>query len=141
MRHAVARHALDQGWLVWLFGSQKDQPVTRAINVLCDDRCTDWAGQTRLDQAIDLMLLTESVVTNDSGLMHVACALDRKVIALFGSTSPGYTPPLSERAEVLSLNLDCGPCFKRECPLGHTECLQRLLPEQVIGRLKMAESV
>ena len=131
----VAQHALDQGQAVWLFGSAKDQAVTQAINDACDDGCLDLAGKTTLDQAIDLMSLTDAVVTNDSGLMHVACALGRKVVAVFGSTSPDYTPPLSDQAQVLRLGLECSPCFERTCPLGHTDCLNQLLPEQVIEAL------
>jgi heptosyltransferase-2 len=131
----VARHALDKGQAVWLFGSEKDQAVTRQINELCGGQCLDLAGKTTLDQAIDLMSLTQTVITNDSGLMHVACALGRRVIALFGSSSPAYTPPLSDQATVLSLGLDCSPCFERSCPLGHLDCLQKLPPEMVIGEL------
>jgi len=131
----VAKHALDQQQAVWLFGSAKDQAVTRQINQLCDDRCLDLAGKTTLDQAIDLMSLSQTVITNDSGLMHVACALGRRVIALFGSTSPDFTPPLSDQATVITLGLDCSPCFERTCPLGHLDCLQKLLPERVIELL------
>ena len=131
----VARHALDNHQAVWLFGSDKDQLVTRQINELCGERCLDLAGKTTLDQAIDLMSLTQTVITNDSGLMHVACALGRQVIALFGSSSPAYTPPLSDQATVLSLGLDCSPCFERSCPLGHLDCLRKLSPELVIGEL------
>jgi len=131
----VARHALDKQQAVWIFGSEKDQEVTQQINERCEGRCLDLAGQTTLYQAIDLMSLTQTVVTNDSGLMHVACALGRRVIALFGSTSPAYTPPLSDQATVLSLQLACSPCFERTCPLGHLDCLQKLSPKMVIEKL------
>jgi len=132
----VARYAIGQGQAVWLFGSAKDQQVTGQINELCGGDCLDLAGRTSLDQAIDLMSLTQTVVTNDSGLMHVACAQGRQVIALFGSTSTDYTPPLSDRATVLTLGLECSPCFERNCPLDHLDCLQKLLPERVIEVLQ-----
>ncbi|TNF99492.1 MAG: lipopolysaccharide heptosyltransferase II [Gammaproteobacteria bacterium] len=128
---AVANDVIENGGAVWLFGSKKDQEVTQAINQQCNDRCIDLAGVTMLDQAIDLMSLTETIVTNDSGLMHVACALGRKVIAIYGSSSPQYTPPLSDDAHIVSLNLECSPCFERECPLGHLDCLKKLTPDQV----------
>jgi heptosyltransferase-2 len=128
----VANAMIARGGRVWLFGSAKDREVTRAINQRCNEQCLDLAGVTTLDQAIDLMSLTHSIVTNDSGLMHVACALGRKVIAVYGSSSPDYTPPLSDAAQVISLQLDCSPCFQRECPLGHLDCLNKLMPERVI---------
>ena len=128
----VANQALQQQHAVWLFGSASDQQVTTRINDLCQGACLDLAGKTSLDQAIDLMSLTATVVTNDSGLMHVACALGKPVIALYGSSSPDYTPPLSDSATILSLGLECSPCFKRECPLGHLDCLKKLTPDRVI---------
>jgi heptosyltransferase-2 len=129
----VARHKIDQGWQVWLFGSDKDKEAAEQINKEVDGRCIDFTGRTSLAEAVDLMSLVNIVVTNDSGLMHVAAALDKKIIALYGSSDPNFTPPLNAKAHVISLNLDCSPCFKRECPLGHTRCLTDIKPDQVIN--------
>ncbi|MDO9046954.1 MAG: lipopolysaccharide heptosyltransferase II [Methylobacter sp.] len=128
----VARHKIDQGWQVWLFGSDKDKADAAQINREASGFCTDFTGRTSLAEAVDLMSLANTVVTNDSGLMHVAAALDKKIIAIYGSSDPGFTPPLNDKAHVISLNLDCAPCFKRECPLGHTHCLVGITPDRVL---------
>ncbi len=128
----VARHKIAQGWQVWLFGSDKDKEAAEQINREVSKGCIDFTGRTSLAEAVDLMSLVDTVVTNDSGLMHVAAALDKKIIALYGSSDPKFTPPLNTRAKVISLNLDCAPCFKRECPLGHTRCLVDIKPDQII---------
>jgi heptosyltransferase-2 len=128
----VARHKIDQGWQVWLFGSDKDKEVATQINQATDWNCTDFTGRTSLAEAVDLMSLAGTVITNDSGLMHVAAALDKKIIAIYGSSNPGFTPPLNSKAQVISLNLDCAPCFKRDCPLGHTQCLTGIKPDRVL---------
>lgn len=128
----VARHKIAEGWQVWLFGSDKDKAAAEQINSEVSGQCIDFTGQTSLAEAVDLMSLVNTVVTNDSGLMHVAAALDKKIIALYGSSDPQFTPPLNAKAHVITLNLDCSPCFKRECPLGHTRCLNDIKPDQVI---------
>jgi heptosyltransferase II len=132
---AVARAKLDSGWQVWLFGSAKDQPVCEAINQQAGGTCQDLAGRTSLEETVDLLACAAAVVSNDSGLMHIAAAVDVPLIAVYGSTDPGYTPPYSDRARVLRLGLECSPCFKRVCPLGHLDCLNKLRPEQVLEAL------
>jgi len=131
----TAKHALAQGWEVWLFGSQKDVPVTGEINALTDGKCFDLGGTTALDEAIDLMSLTSAVVSNDSGLMHIAAALDRPLVAVYGSSDPRHTPPMSEKASIAYLGLSCSPCFKRECPLGHLNCLNQMMPSAIIDKI------
>ena len=129
---ADALHA--RGYAIWLLGSPKDKPVGDEIIQLAspDAVPTNLCGSTSLTQAIDLIAAADFVVCNDSGLMHVAAALDRPLIAVYGSSSPGFTPPLSKRAQVISLKLECSPCFKRECPLGHLDCLNKLEPQRVL---------
>lgn len=119
------------GWSVWLFGSDKDHDIAAQINRLCHGVCRDLSGQTTLAEAVDLMSLTSVVVVNDSGLMHVAAALDKPLIALYGSSDPGFTPPLNSKARIIDLKLSCSPCFARVCPLGHTNCLTGISPRQV----------
>ena len=138
VRHfaSLASTLLARGESVWLMGSRKDTPITAEINAAAGSRCVDLAGRTTLDEAIDLMSFAARVVTNDSGLMHVAAALDRPMAAIFGSSSPEFTPPLSPRAHIVTLKLDCSPCFKRECPLGHTNCLETLEPALVLRALE-----
>ncbi len=136
----VARHKIDQGWQVWLFGSDKDKAEAAQINKAASGFCTDFTGRTSLAEAVDLMSLANTVVSNDSGLMHVAAALDKKIIAIYGSSDPGFTPPLNAKAQVISLNLDCAPCFKRECPLGHSHCLTGITPERVLELITLTPS-
>ncbi|MHB1951033.1 MAG: lipopolysaccharide heptosyltransferase II [Acidiferrobacteraceae bacterium] len=131
---AVAMHALHQGWDAWIFGSEKDREVARAVREKAP-LCVDLTGQTEFDEVVDLMSLVSAVVTNDSGLMHVAAALSLPLVAVFGSSSPEHTPPLFASARALSLGLDCSPCFERTCPLGHTRCLNDLAPAAVIAAL------
>jgi heptosyltransferase-2 len=134
----VANAKLEQGWQVWLMGSAKDKESAKEINDLTCGKCIDFTGRTALIEAIDLMSLADSVVANDSGLMHLAAALRKKVIAIYGSTSPQMAPPLTENAEIISLNLKCSPCRKRICQLypeghpEHTKCLTAIKPGRII---------
>lgn len=132
----VAKNWLDRDWHVWLFGSANDVAVCNRVNALAGDGCHNLAGRTSLAEAIDLLAMAAFVVTNDSGLMHVAAALQRPMVAIYGSSDPGFTPPLAETAHVERLGLDCSPCFKRECPLGHLKCLRDLSAERVMTAME-----
>ncbi|MBA3695877.1 MAG: lipopolysaccharide heptosyltransferase II [Methylotenera sp.] len=131
----VARDALNKGWKVWLFGSDKDIPVTSTINQLTYNQCVNFGGKTKLGEAIDLMSLCDAVVSNDSGLMHVAAALHKKLVAIYGSSDPHHTPPMSSNAVIEYLGLECSPCFQRVCPLQHLNCLNHIQPTSVISHL------
>ncbi|MEX2367632.1 MAG: lipopolysaccharide heptosyltransferase II [Pseudohongiellaceae bacterium] len=139
---ATARALIDEGRQIWLLGSEKDRATCRQI-LHCLSRgqlehCRDLSGKTSLAEAIDLLADAGSVLTNDSGLMHVAAALNRPMVVIYGSTSPEFTPPLTETARILSLGLECSPCFKRECPLEHHRCMKDLEPALVLAALASA---
>nr|AAC44079.1 LPS-heptosyl-2-transferase [Neisseria meningitidis]prf//2211390A heptosyl-2-transferase [Neisseria meningitidis] len=132
----LGKHYLAAGWQVWLFGSQKDDEIAEEINRLSDGMCVNLCGKTDLSQAMDLLSLADTVVCNDSGLMHLAAALGRKVVAVYGSSSPTHTPPLSDRAKIVSLHLECSPCFKRECRWGIPTASTGCIPRRLCRRLK-----
>lgn len=131
----LARNYLDKGWQVWLFGSGKDKLICHTINQLAQYECTDFSGRTRLSEAIELLSMATLVVSNDSGLMHIATALNKPLVALYGSSDPSMTPPLGDKAEILSLSLDCSPCFQRECRYQHRNCMELMHPHMVVERI------
>ncbi|MDP1734261.1 MAG: lipopolysaccharide heptosyltransferase II [Sulfuritalea sp.] len=126
---------------VWLVGSAKDAAVGDEIVRAAEGAALNLCGRSSLQQAIDLIASARCVVSNDSGLMHVAAALGRPLVALYGSSSPAYTPPLSPRAKIVSRNLPCSPCFKRECPLGHFDCMNGIAPQQVAADISLQRSI
>jgi len=131
----VANYAIQNGWQVMLFGSDKDVPVTNQINQLTKNQCVDLGGKTTLSEAIDLMSFCDTIVSNDSGLMHVAAALNKQLIAIFGSSDPSHTPPMNANAVIEYLGLPCSPCFERNCPLTHLNCLKQITSIKVIQHI------
>jgi heptosyltransferase-2 len=124
---------------VWLAGSENDGASGDEIVRLSERACINLSGRTTLAEAIDLISCAALVVSNDSGLMHIAAALDKPLIAVFGSSSPAFTPPASVHARVVRLGLSCSPCFQRECPLGHFNCMLQLKPERVWEQIDFAK--
>jgi len=132
---------------VVLLGSGKEaalcEDIAAPVNAVRAGQCHNLAGKTSLPQALSLIAGSKATISNDSGLMHVAAALGVPQVAIFGSSSPLHTPPLSDKAVVLWLKnepayqppLDCAPCFARECPLGHTRCLTDISAMQVLQKL------
>ncbi len=136
----IANAKLQEGWDVWIFGSSKDHAVAEQIQQATQQRAVNLAGKTTLEEAIDLLSLATVVVSNDSGLMHIGAALNKPLVAVFGPTSPSFTPPLNKNAKILSLTLDCQPCFQRTCPLKHHHCMRELKPIQVLAAISSVVS-
>ena len=132
----LAGKLMAAGYHVWVFGSEKEQAIGERIAQAGKD-VVNLCGKTHLEDVIDLIALCDRIVSNDSGLMHVACATGRRMIAIYGSSSPAYTPPLSKNAEVIYRYLECSPCFKRVCPLGHTNCLTGIEVENVVTVMEL----
>lgn len=135
---ALARALAARGGTVWLVGSAKDHAIAETIARSAAGACINLCGKTDIAEAVDLLSAARLVVTNDSGLMHVAAATGQPLIALYGSSSPQFTPPLAADARIISLGLACSPCFKRTCPLGHLRCLNDLEPERVLAEIDFA---
>jgi len=131
----LAQGLAAHGCEVWLIGSKNDARAGAEIERYAGGICRNLCGETTLTDAIDLLASASLVISNDSGLMHLAAALGRPLIALYGSSSPAFTPPLSPNAQILKLDLPCSPCFKRECPLGHFNCMMQLTPDRVLAAI------
>ena len=142
--HVAALCGLLTGRVV-LLASAKEAPLCESICRQAESPLVlNLAGKTSLSQAFDLISAARDVVSNDSGLMHVAAALGVPQVALFGSSSPRHTPPLSDKAQVIWLAddpqytpaLDCAPCYARTCQFGHTRCLHDIRPQRVAQLLQ-----
>ena len=127
----LAQRLVADGYAVWLIGSGKDYAVANEIQQLSGQVCVNLCGKTDLSDALAVLACATLVVSNDSGLMHLAAAQDKPLLALFGSSSPQFTPPLSAHARVIKIDIACSPCFKRVCPLGHFNCMMQLTPDMV----------
>ena len=130
---------------VLLVASSKEKAMCQTITDMAGSaQVINLAGMTDLGQAFDLISAARKIVTNDSGLMHIAAAFRVPQVAVFGSSSPHHTPPLSDKAHVIWLAddiqytppLDCSPCYARTCRLGHTRCLNDIKPERVAQVLR-----
>lgn len=134
----AAATLVDRGFQVWIIGSDKDRDAGDLIAANQERHVINLCGRTALGDAVDLLALCAGAITNDSGLMHVAAALDVPLVAIYGSSTPAHTPPLSDRVAIRYLGIECSPCFKRTCPLGHTRCLTEITPDSVVDALAEA---
>jgi heptosyltransferase-2 len=136
---ALAARLAERGVHVWILGSAKETELGHSIAAASrSPQVHNLCGRTELVDAIDLLALASVAVSNDSGLMHVAAAVGTEVIALYGSSTPDFTPPLTARASIHYRRLDCSPCFARDCPLGHRDCLRGIDVESVAASVQRA---
>ena len=134
---AQALMAQHPGVQVGLLGSPKDKAACDEIIAITGAASMfNLAGVTRLDEAIAVIAGAAAVVANDSGLLHIASALNRPVIGLYGPTDPDHAPPFSDLARAMSLRLDCAPCRQRQCPLGHHNCMEKMESPMVWQELR-----
>ena len=129
----LAEHYGNKGYQIWILGSRKDQDVCCQITETAKIPIHDLCGRTTLEDSIDLLAQAEKIVSNDSGLMHIAAAVGCSVVGIFGSTTPVYTLPISDRMGHLWVNLPCSPCWQRTCRYGHYHCLTHITPQEVIS--------
>jgi len=131
----LAEMLVSHSYHIWILGSDKDHKLGAAISKDYEDDIINLCGKTKLEDVIDLLSCVDIAISNDSGLMHIACGVGVKVIGIYGSSDPAYTPPLSHKAEVMYLNMSCSPCFQRTCQFEHLECLRNIKPIDVFNRI------
>lgn len=132
----LAADLISGGSRVWILGSESEATVGEEIRRQGGDGIRNLCGKTRLEDTIDILSVARAAITNDSGLMHVAAAVDTHVVAIYGSSSPSFTPPLTAHNTIFYLDLVCSPCFRRECPLVHLRCLRDITPEMVFADIQ-----
>ena len=133
----LADMLIADGFLVLIIGSRKDFEIGESILQQINDKgnVRNLCGETSIADSVDVISFCDTVVTNDSGLMHVACGVGVKVIAIYGSSSPSFTPPLSDKAQVVNVALECSPCFQGTCRYGHYNCLKLITPDVIYHRI------
>lgn len=132
----LANTLIQQGWQLLILGSEADKTIADEIighiDPVNQPSSFNLCGKTQLSDAIDLLDTADLVVSNDSGLMHIAAALQKQLIAIYGPTSPSFTPPLADNAHIVQIEVDCGPCFQRTCPEQHHRCMRDISGKQVL---------
>ena len=120
-----------------ILGDKSDQPLGEMISQAAPEKTLNLCGATTLPEMIEWVRRCDLLVTNDTGPMHVAAALGRPLVALFGPTEPRRTGPYGQLQNVLRLNLPCSPCMKSDCAYEKTdECLRALSPSAVLARVE-----
>ena len=136
----LALMLINKGYQIWVIGSAKEKALGKTIVDELGENAVNLCGRTELVDAVDLLSCVEQVVTNDSGLMHVAAAVGVKLNVIYGSSTPDYTPPLTDRMVVHYRDLDCSPCFSRICRYGHYDCLMNVLSDDVYACIQTTKA-
>jgi|TARA_B110000858_G_scaffold185732_1_gene228199 heptosyltransferase II len=131
----LANFYKEKDYNVYFLGKNKSLEI-KYQNILKKDSIISLLGKTSLEEAAYILSIVDLVVTNDSGLMHITASVNTNLISIFGSSSPFYTPPLmkDQFGEVIYKALTCSPCFKRECPLQHLNCLNNISSEEILDK-------
>ncbi len=133
----LASLLVSAGYTVWVLGSSKDEAAGQEIVDSINGPVVNLCGKTKLTDVVDLLSYVEQVVTNDSGLMHVAAAMGVRINAIYGSSTPAYTPPLTKNSNVFYTDRECSPCFSRTCKYGHYKCLSDISTNKVFDVIGM----
>ena len=128
----TAEHYGKQGYQIWLLGAENDQAICRQITEATDMPINNLCGRTSLEDTIDILAQADIVLSNDSGLMHIAAAVGCSVIGIFGSTTPEYALPSSDWVKASWTGLSCSPCWQKTCRYGHYHCLTRITPKDIV---------
>jgi heptosyltransferase-2 len=131
----LAKMLVNEGMQVWIIGSEGEKALGEQIRIAAGSHTTNLCGKTGLADTPDLFAMTKATVTNDSGLMHIAAAVGSHVITIYGATGPDFTPPLTDQKTIHFLGLECSPCYERECPLEHLNCLRKISPDLIYKSL------
>ena len=131
----LANFYKEKNYNVYFLGKNRSLE-TKYQSVLKKDSIISLLGKTSLEEAAYILSIVDLVITNDSGLMHITASVNTNLISIFGSSSPFYTPPLmkDQFGEVIYKALTCSPCFKRECPLQHLNCLNNISSEEIFDK-------
>jgi len=133
----VANWWIKEGGIVAALGTDKEKDIAEEVlEGLPLNKAYNMAGNTDMSELMHLLLNSKMCIANDSGIMHLSAALGRPGIAIFGPTDYSATGPISNLWRVIYDKIACSPCFKRECPYGHSQCMKLCSPGQVVEQIQ-----
>jgi heptosyltransferase-1 len=124
-----------------LLGTPEERKIGLEVAAACRRPPIDLVGRTALRELVAVLSLAARVVAHDSGTSHLAAALGRPLVSLFGPTDPWRTGPYGPTVRIVARDVPCAPCLRRRCPLGHHDCMESLTPEAVVSEVLALESL